>query len=251
MTPTFPPTVREVRYPESDGLPMSDNTLQFKWIVTLQGNIDGMFADNPNVFVAGDLLWYPVEGDNKTRNAPDVFVAFGRPKGERGSYRQWEEGGVAPQVAFEVLSPSNRAADLVAKFAFYEKYGVEEYYIWDPDRIKLEGFLRKDGKFADIAETDGWASPRLGIRFDMSGDDLVVWKPDGERFLTYREAVASRQEQARIAEKESRRAEEESRRAEEERMARLQAQQRADKAEERTRLLSEKLRELGIDPEGM
>ena len=44
------------------------------------------------------LLWYAVEGDNKIRQAPDAMVAFGRPKGYRGSYRQWEEGGIAPQV---------------------------------------------------------------------------------------------------------------------------------------------------------
>ena len=27
-------------YPDSDGKPMSDNTLQFQWIVTIQGGID-------------------------------------------------------------------------------------------------------------------------------------------------------------------------------------------------------------------
>ncbi|MFM6401801.1 MAG: Uma2 family endonuclease, partial [Planktothrix sp.] len=41
-------------YPESDGKPMADNTKQFRWIVVIQQNLDWMFADNPNVFVAGD-----------------------------------------------------------------------------------------------------------------------------------------------------------------------------------------------------
>ncbi|MCU0875242.1 MAG: hypothetical protein MUE50_23160, partial [Pirellulaceae bacterium] len=75
----------EIEYPDSDGLPMSDNTLQFQWIVTLQGGLDALFRDDPDVFVAGDLLWYPVEGDNTVRAAPDVLVVFGRPKGYRGS----------------------------------------------------------------------------------------------------------------------------------------------------------------------
>src|SRR5580693_7330260 len=110
MTPSLPQTpFRKIVYPERDGNPMADNTTQFKWIQTIFGGIAGMFKDVPDVFVAGDLLWYPVEGDNQTRQAPDVMVAFGRPKGHRGSYRQWEEGGVAPQVAFEVLSPGNRS----------------------------------------------------------------------------------------------------------------------------------------------
>jgi hypothetical protein len=95
-THTSPQTIV---YPDSDGLPMSDNTLQFQWITTLVGGLDSSFREDPDVFVAGDLLWYPIEGDNKTRTAPDALVVFGRPKGYRGSYMQWrEEGGVAPQT---------------------------------------------------------------------------------------------------------------------------------------------------------
>ncbi len=39
--------------------------------------------------------------------APDVMVVFGRPKGRRGSYKQWQEDNIAPQVVFAILSPSN------------------------------------------------------------------------------------------------------------------------------------------------
>ena len=99
MTATIPTkTSPEIIYPDSDGQPMSDNTKQFELIVTIQGGIDALYKDNENVFVAGDLLWYPVEGDNKTRQAPDTMVVFGRPKGYRGSYQQWLEDNIAPQV---------------------------------------------------------------------------------------------------------------------------------------------------------
>jgi Uma2 family endonuclease len=37
-------------------------------------------------------------------------------------------------VVFEILSPGNRLAEMMAKFEFYDRYGVEEYYIYDPDR---------------------------------------------------------------------------------------------------------------------
>ena len=70
------------------------------------------------MFVAGSLLWYPVEGDNTTRIDTDVMVAFGRPKGYRGSYMQWVEGGIAPQVVFEVLSPGNRPGEMEQKRLF-------------------------------------------------------------------------------------------------------------------------------------
>lgn len=79
----------QIEYPDSDGQPIADNTLQFGWITTIKGNLDVQYAKAPDVFVAGDLLWYPVEGQPKVRQAPDIFVAFGRPKGYRGSYMQW------------------------------------------------------------------------------------------------------------------------------------------------------------------
>jgi Uma2 family endonuclease len=177
-----------VTYPENDGNPMSDNTLQFRWIVTIQGGLDALFRDNPDVFVAGDLLWYPVQGDNTTRQAPDAMVAFGRPKGDRGSYRQWEENGVAPQVVFEVLSPGNRPGEMARKLLFYEQHGVEEYYIYDPDRVRLTGYRRSgDGGFEQVPEMNGFTSPRLGIRFDMSGPELTIYRPDGRPFQTYLE----------------------------------------------------------------
>ena len=69
-------------YPDSDGKPMADNTRQFRWITTIKSNLDWLFANNADVFVAGDLLWYPVEGDNKTRQAPDVMVALADRKGK-------------------------------------------------------------------------------------------------------------------------------------------------------------------------
>ena len=46
----------EIIYPDSDGKPMADNTKQFRWIVTIKENLECLFADNDNVFIAGDLL---------------------------------------------------------------------------------------------------------------------------------------------------------------------------------------------------
>src|SRR5580658_2972978 len=114
-TQEIPPKKRVV-YPDSDGQPMAENTLQFEWIVTIKGGLDTRFTDDDNVFIAGDLLWYPVEGHPEIRQAPDALVAFGRPKGRRGSYMQWREEGIAPQVVFEVLSPGNRTGEMTNKF---------------------------------------------------------------------------------------------------------------------------------------
>ena len=55
----------EIVYEDSDGRRIADNTLQFEWIVTLKGGLDALFHADPDVFVAGDLLWYPVKGQPK------------------------------------------------------------------------------------------------------------------------------------------------------------------------------------------
>ncbi len=135
---------RHIIYPDSDGQPTADNTRQFRWIMLVKENLEILFADNPQVFVAGDLLWYPVEGHPEIRVAPDAMVVFGRPKGDRGSYRQWEEDNIAPQVVFEILSPENSSQVMTSKLEFYDRYGVEEYYIYDPDENKLTGFQRNN-----------------------------------------------------------------------------------------------------------
>ena len=214
-------------YPESDGKPMADNTKQYLWIVLIKEGLERLFQDNPNVFIAADLLWYPVEGNNRIVVAPDVLVVFGRPKGHRGSYQQGQEGGIAPHVVFEVRSPNNTQTDMDEKLVFYDRHAVEEYYLYDPDRNDLSGWLRSSDRLDVISPLDGWVSPKLGIRFDLSGTELRIYRPDGERFSTYVE-VAQRLEQER-------------QRAEQER-------QRAEQAEARVRLLAERLRAAGIDP---
>ena len=179
MSTLIAPRRNEIVYPDSDGEPMAENTLQFRWIVTIQGGLDDLFRDHPNVFVAGDLLWYPVEGNNRLRQAPDAMVVFGRPKGDRGSFRQWDEEGVAPQVVFEVLSPGNRHGEMLRKFRFYERYGVEEYYIYDPDSGEFSAWIRDGDELKEVENPIGWTSPQLGVRFEMEDVDLKIIRPDG------------------------------------------------------------------------
>jgi Uma2 family endonuclease len=225
----------EIVYPESDGQPMADNTLQFRWIVTIQGGIDALFQTDPNVFVAGDLLWYPVEGHPEIRAAPDTMVVFGRPKGDRGSYQQWREGDLAPHVVFEVLSPGNRFMEMTRKFRFYDKYRVEEYYIYDPDTGELAGWRRVDGRLADIEAMIGWVSPRLGVRFEIEGGELVLYRPDGRRFATYVELEQQAEQARQQAEQAQQQAE--------------QAQQQAEHEHARAERLAAQLRALGVNPD--
>ncbi len=187
---------RVIIYPDSDSKPMADNTLQFRWIVLVKENLECVFRVAPDVFVAGDLLWYPVEGHPEIRVAPDAMVVFGRPKGERGSYRQWQEDHIPPQVVFEILSPGNTLKEMAKKLVFYERYGVEEYYIYDPDRIDFTGYQRIGDRLALIETVEDWVSPRLQIRFVLTPGELKIYDRQGAQFLTLLEA-SQQAEQAR------------------------------------------------------
>ncbi len=204
-TPVMPTTA--VTYPTSDGQPMADNTKQFRWITTIQGGLDAMFRNSPDVFVAGDLLWYPVEGEPGNRRAPDVMVVFGRPKGDRGTYLQWEEAGIAPQVVFEVLSPGNSLTEMAKKLEFYTDYGVEEYYLYDPDRNELSGWQCHKDRLRVIEALQGWVRPRLDVRFAVDVDGLHLYRPDGQEFVSYVELECRHEAERQCAEQEHQRAE--------------------------------------------
>jgi Uma2 family endonuclease len=205
---TFFRTDADLYFPDSDGKPMADNTEQFRWIVLIKENLEILFADEPNVFVAGDLLWFPVKSRLISPVAPDTMVVFGRPKGRRGSYKQWQEDNIAPQVVYEIISPSNNAEEMERKLEFYQTYGVEEYYQYDPDRYELKGWRRQDEQLLPIAQMDGWTSPLLGIRFAVGNHELVIYRPDGRQFLSPVQLEQRAEQERQRAEQERQRAEE-------------------------------------------
>jgi Uma2 family endonuclease len=243
MMPLAAP-VEVIEYPDDDGLPMADNTEQLRWIVVIYDNLCALFAAVLDVFVAGNHLWYPVEGNSKIKNAPDVMVVFGRPKVKRGSYKQWEEGGIPVTVAFEVLSPGNDPFEMADKLAFYDEHGVEEYYLFDPEQNRLAVYVRRGDALRRVWQVDGFRSPRLGIRFDLSGPEMVIFYPDGRRFLSFEELAAERnaaEQRAKEAEQRTKDAEQRARDAEQ-RLARLRELSRKARQQQAS---PEELQELG------
>jgi Uma2 family endonuclease len=224
----------QIIYPIDNGEPLSNDTEHLRWITFLKNGLEDWFADREDVFVAADLLWYPIDGRPDISKAPDVMVVLDHPAGDRPCYKQWEENGRPPNVVFEFISKSNTAGEMIDKLEFYSDMGCDEFFIYDYRRGKFSAFRRNGGPglMQKGSEEDGtWESRLLGMRFGL--DDagrLWVRRPDGS-------LMESQREIARRAEAAARRAEEESRRAEEE-------ARRADR-------LAEKLRELGVDPDGL
>ncbi len=218
-------------YPESDGHPMGENTLQVKWIIELFNGFQAVFRNRDDVFIAADLFWYPVCGEPRTALAPDLMLAFGRPKGDRPSYKQWEEGDVAPQVVVEILSPGNKKVERGNKFAFYQRHGVEEYYEYDPDRFVLSAWKRKGKSLLPVKDVNGFKSPRLGVTFEVPGSEpMTVLGPDGQPFKSYLDLLDDHEDQQKRSQEVLRESRKASRRAEK---------------------LAAKLRELGVDPDAL
>jgi Uma2 family endonuclease len=222
----------EVDYPESDGKPTADNTIQYRWIRRIEGNVSLLYRDREDVFVAGDLLWYPVEGFAEINSAPDVMVAIGRPKGDRRSYQQWKEDNVAPQIVFEILSHSNTYSEMIDKQFWYEEHGVREYYVYDPEKNVLVAHQRDNGWLRPVIVRTEYVSPLMGVRFVMTGPEMTIYHPNGRPFLTLLELEAEREREQRLRRDAEGRADEARQQADE-------ARQQADAANLRSRRLAD------------
>jgi Uma2 family endonuclease len=79
---------------------------------------------------------------------PDLlFVSNER----RGIVRDWVRG--APDLAVEILSPSTRRLDEIRKLHLYDRFGVREYWVVDPDIDTIKVYRRAaDGTFPRVAE---------------------------------------------------------------------------------------------------
>lgn len=225
------PRWKIVVYPDSDGQPVADNDLQYRVMADLRHALDIRYEADPDVYVSTDLLIYYVEGDPTVRVAPDVFVAFGVGKGDRGSYRVWEEGRL-PDVVFEVASHLSWPEILGSKKDQYEKIGFPEYIVFDPEgefiQPRLQGFRLQNGRYRPIPlEADGSLESRTtGLRIEPEGKNLrLVDLETGQSYPWAKEEAAARKaaEERAAQEAVARRAAEERAAWLEEELARLRA----------------------------
>jgi Uma2 family endonuclease len=194
MTTTTTPTY----YPESDGKPMGETDVHIDAVIYLREALRDYFRDDLQVYVAGNMLLYYEEGNPAACVAPDVFVVQGVAKGERRTYRLWEEGQ-PPSVVFEITSRGTRLEDLGTKRAVYAMLGVQEYFLYDPLgeylRPPLQGYRLQEGEYQRILpEANGeLISQTLVLELQVEEGRLRLVNPaTGERLLTPAEAQAAR-----------------------------------------------------------
>ena len=192
----------EPLYPESDGKPMAETDLHAQCLIDLRTALDNYFRNDPNVYVSGNLLVYYVEGNPAKSFAPDVFVVRGVPKGQRRTYKLWEEG-VVPQVIIELTSRKTWREDLQTKWELYRELGVQEYFIFDPAYDYLDdplvGYRLAGGKYEVLEVNDQRIkSDALGLELVDTGETLRLFDPHSNQLLP-----TAQEAQERVAELEA------------------------------------------------
>ena len=245
----------EALYPTTDPDAMPENAPHLLAMLALVSLLRQWFRDRPEVFVIGDLFWYYEQGNPKARKAPDVMVVKGvEPHAERRrSFKDWKEKA-RPCFVLEVVSERTVDEDTSEKYAVYERLGVREYFLFDPEGEHLSkpllGYRLIRGVYEELAvSADGsLPSSELGLRLRPEGESLALIDPrTGERLPDLPETsrlleeVREELEQARQgAEQSQQEMEQERRRAEEEHLRAEQEHRRAE--QERRRAEEEHLR---------
>ena len=205
------------------------------------------YADEPNVTVASEVpvtLTSPVGEDTRI---PDLmFVRDGDRKlmEEQRGY-VIDRQGKAPDFVLEVASPTTGRAYYTDKRADYERFGIGEYWRFDPSGgeyhdAALAGDQLVDGVFEPI-EIENLGEGRLrgysealGLYVCWEDGRLRFFDPVTESYLGSHEEAESRADEERAGRMAAEsRADDAESRVQQERTERLAAESRAEDAESR------------------
>lgn len=120
----------------------------------------------------GIVLFSPIDVylDDENAFQPDLIFIFN----ERKEIIKKDGIYGAPDLVIEILSPSTAHYDLKEKFRVYERSGVKEYWIVDPELNSIEVYVNEGTKFSLITkvEKDGEAGSLLLKGFKLSLEDV-------------------------------------------------------------------------------
>jgi len=109
----------------------------------------------------GDVLIAPFDvylDDQSNAFQPDIIVVLG------GNQKIIDKRGHihgVPDMIIEILSDGNKDHDKIKKRALYERFGVKEYWMVDPESKLAIGLTLKNQKYEPIAEQIGKISSLL------------------------------------------------------------------------------------------
>ena len=78
---------------------------------------------------------------------------------------------------------------MMSKLNFYQKFGVSEYLIIDPDSHEFQAYERRENDVLTLVSDnkDTWKSPLLGMIISIQSGELKAKFPNGEEFKTAEE----------------------------------------------------------------
>jgi len=202
---------KDIEYPTSDGKPMAETDWHRDLMVDLINRLDHRYADDPDVYVSGNLLLFYERGNKRKHVSPDTFFVFGVAKKQRPNYLLWREKK-SPSFIMEMTSSSTKNEDKTKKFVLYrDVLKAKEYFQFDPfgDYLnpQLQGYRLQRGEYVPIAPVDGrLPSETLGLHLEASGNQLLLWDPTTKEYLmTSEERAVMEKQRADEAELENER----------------------------------------------
>jgi Uma2 family endonuclease len=242
-----------------DGVPLESNRHRLATNLL----IDSVYAalkPREDFYASGNMFVYYSLAQIKNRDfrGPDFFVALNVDgKKERQGWVVWEEDGKYPDVIVELMSPSTAEVDLMTEKEIYEqRFSTSYYFVFDPFNAQsLQGWALQNGQYVALqpnakgwlwCEALGlWLGTWHGLILQEQADWLRFYFPNEQLVLLPREREYERAQQAELQ------VEQERLRTEQERLRAEQAEQDLAVEREKQEALRVKLRELGVDPDGV
>jgi Uma2 family endonuclease len=180
------------------------------------------WREKNDFYVSGNTTVYysPDQRTNRDFKGPDFYVVLDTEKKDRSSWMVWKEAGKYPNLVIELLSDSTKEVDRTLKKALYETtWRVPDYFWFHPNTLEFRGFHLLDNAYVELLpNADGWLwSNQLGMYLGILNQKLRLFTTEGQLVLLEEEAM-----RIRVAEE----------------------QQRVER-------LAERLRQLGVNPDGV
>jgi Uma2 family endonuclease len=185
-------------------------------IQLLRETVHFHYRGRTDFFAGGNMFIYfnYEQARNKDFRGPDFFFVWGAsPMPLRPYWAVWKEGGKYPNMIIELLSPTTADEDLTVKKDIYEQtFRTPEYYCYDPDTKKLDGWHLDDGVYQSLAPNDKgwlwceqlklWLGTWDGVYMNRNTTWLRYFTPDGALVPTLEEDATANRRRAEAAEAE-------------------------------------------------
>ncbi len=178
----------EAIYPSEEKKKLGETDYQHIQISILEQQLRIFLSEKKDVYLASDLIVYYEEGNPNRRFAPDLMVCFDVENKKRRSYKIWEEK-VVPSVIIEVASEATWQKDVTTKRRLYEKLGVVEYYVIDPEyKYLTQPMLAYRLEFGELVrqaiQNDRIFSEELNLELVNTGEDFRFFDVEKDEFIS-------------------------------------------------------------------